>query len=197
MIQNEINEVIVKVKIEQDDLNKKIYYIYNIDESNINQNTIQSNLLQNIKVTINFNDSVIDNYKKYFIPAKEGLYKITIKFLAVITNCNYLFYKCDKITEIDLSNFNSKNMTKMTSMFNSCKKLNNLIFGNFNTGKVKSMEETFANCENIEKIDISFFKTENVKYMNLMFDNCKKLKEIIFPHELKCENVINLGGMFY
>ena len=40
-----------------------------------------------------------------------------------------MFYKCNSITNIDVSNFNTQNVTNMSGMFYKCKKLkkNNII----------------------------------------------------------------------
>ena len=37
---------------------------------------------------------------------------------------NYMFYECSSLTNIDLSNFNTNNVTDMEGMFFGCKKLN-------------------------------------------------------------------------
>ena len=37
-----------------------------------------------------------------------------------LKNCEYMFYECNKITEIDLSNFNTSNITSMLGIFSGC-----------------------------------------------------------------------------
>ncbi len=34
-----------------------------------------------------------------------------------IINCEYIFYECDKIIEIEFINFDTKNITKMSKIF--------------------------------------------------------------------------------
>ena len=40
-----------------------------------------------------------------------------------ITNCKSLFSKCTNIISLDLSNFNTANVTDMEDMFSECNKL--------------------------------------------------------------------------
>lgn len=195
---NDKNEIYVQIYNNNDNKNKKIYFIYNINESDISSEIFNPNKFKICGIIINFKnqEKLIENCN-YFIPEEIGIYNITLNFKEPITDCSYMFYNCEDILEIDLSNFNSNKVNNMASMFNSCKKLNKLTLGKFNTINVKSLEETFANCESLKIIDISSFDTKNVKFINLMFDNCKSLKQIIFPKDFNLENVINMGGLFY
>ena len=36
-----------------------------------------------------------------------------------------IFYKCNSLTNIDLSNFNTQNVTNMSGMFSKCESLKN------------------------------------------------------------------------
>ena len=51
---------------------------------------------------------------KYFIPKKEGIYKIKLKFNIYIKDCSFMFYNCYKIINIDLSSFNISNINNMS-----------------------------------------------------------------------------------
>ena len=49
---------------------------------------------------------------------------------------SYMFYKCSSLEEINLSKFNTKNVTNMSYMFGYCSSLKELNLSNFNTSKV-------------------------------------------------------------
>ena len=51
-----------------------------------------------------------------------------------------------KLLKLDLSNFNTENVTNMSTMFAFCSKLNNLDIKNFNTNTVIDMSFMFAGC---------------------------------------------------
>ena len=55
---------------------------------------------------------------KYFYKFKEkGKFKIEYSFKKNIKNLAYMFYGCCSLTNIDLSNFNTQNVTNMSFMF--------------------------------------------------------------------------------
>ena len=106
-----------------------------------------------------------------------------------------LFQGCSDITEIDLSNFDSSEITSMFRMFNGCKSLISLNLSNLNTSKVRIMGSMFSSCESIESLDLSEFDTSNVIYMYTMFNNCNKLKSLNLSN-FKTENVSHMHFMF-
>jgi len=159
------NEINISINIKNGDIGQQIYFMYNIEELNNNQEIAPPDKFKNCEIKIKLNDDIInDYYSYYFIPEKEGEYNITINFKELIIDCSYMFYKCEHITKIDLTKFNSSKVKNMGSMFKSCKKLNSLNLQNFITDNVFNMEEAFSNCENLSKIDISSFNTKNVKF---------------------------------
>ena len=53
---------------------------------------------------------------------KDGIYEFQIMFNNLHTNMCGFFEKCSNIISVDLSNFNSENVTDTTCMFNDCNK---------------------------------------------------------------------------
>ena len=53
-----------------------------------------------------------------------------------IDDCYYMFRKCENITEMDLSNFDTSIVTDMTSMFACYYQLSSLNLSHFNTSSV-------------------------------------------------------------
>lgn len=64
-------------------------------------------------------------------------------------------------------------------MFGRCESLTKLDLSNFDTSKVTNMGGMFEQCTNLIKLDISSFDTSNVTDMIHMFRNCKNLSEIL------------------
>ena len=48
-----------------------------------------------------------------------------------------MFCNCSSLTSLNLSNFNTKNVTNMSSMFSECSSLTSLNLSNFNTNNFK------------------------------------------------------------
>ena len=55
-----------------------------------------------------------------------------------------MFEGCSSLKELNLSNFNTNNVTNMAIMFSSCWSLNELDISNFNTNNVIDMSEMFS-----------------------------------------------------
>ena len=62
-------------------------------------------------------------YQKFFVPKKEGIYKIKIIIKINLTDCNYMFAYCSCITSIDLSSFNTSELIYMSNIFLECSNL--------------------------------------------------------------------------
>lgn len=90
----------------------------------------------------------------------------------------YLFSSCQSLESLDLSGFNTENVTSMESMFSQCSSLRSLDLSSFNTSKVIGMNLMFFNCTNLESIDLSSFDTENLQKMANMFYSCTKLETL-------------------
>ena len=53
---------------------------------------------------------------------KDGKYLFKIVFNNIINNMNGFFEKCPNIISLDLSNFNTENVTDMRLIFSNCHK---------------------------------------------------------------------------
>lgn len=75
-----------------------------------------------------------------------------------VTDMGYMFYGCyNNLTSLDLSSFDTRNVTNMSNMFNDCRKLRSLNLSSFNTEKVRDMECMFMNIRYINALDLSGF----------------------------------------
>ena len=95
-----------------------------------------------------------------------------------VTNTVCMFYGCENLTSLDLSNFNTQKVTEMFYMFKDCKKLNSLNISNFNTQNVTDMALMFSKCEKLTSLDLSNFNTQNVTDASYMFNGCTELTTI-------------------
>ena len=81
---------------------------------------------------------------------------------------NYMFYECSSLTNLDVSNFKTNQVTDMSFMFRDCSSLTNLDLSSFDTGQVTTMRSMFNGCSNLIKLDLSNFDTSqstNMYYM--------------------------------
>ena len=90
---------------------------------------------------------------------------------------NCMFQECNVLEYLDLSDFDTSNVTNMSWMFNKCNKLKEIKgINKFITNKVTNMQQMFNECYELEYLDLSKFDTSNVTDMRWMFDQCNKLK---------------------
>lgn len=89
-----------------------------------------------------------------------------------------MFYGCQKLSSLDLSKFNTKEVKHMNSMFESCSALSSLDLSNFNTANVESMSGMFAGCQKLSSLTLSNFNTANVEFMDNMFNGCSVLTSL-------------------
>ena len=67
---------------------------------------------------------------------------------------SWMFYDCNSLISLDLSNFNTQNVTNMRRMFCECNSLISLDLSNFNTQNVTNMYNIFYDCNSIKKENI-------------------------------------------
>ena len=183
---NKKNEIKLILNIEKDDINKDIYFL---DKTNNHLKEFNSS---NVDFYIN---DVKYIYQKNFRPEYVGIYSIKIKLKFNIKDCSYMFYNCKNLIYIDLSSFETKNVTNMEYMFSGCSNLTDIDLSSFNTKTVINMNCMFSDCNNLANIDLSNFDTINVKYMEKMFSCCDKLSDVDLS-SLNIKNVINMNYLF-
>ena len=109
----------------------------------------------------------------------------------------YLFGFCSSLKKIDLSCFDTSNVTDMSFMFAECKKLETIVFSNkFLTSNVETMASMFSSCESLTSLDLSSFDTSNVTDMHHMFILDYSLTTIFVGDGFDTSNVTNSDNMF-
>ena len=181
------NEIMLTLEINEDDIGEKIYFLDNYHNHEHLKEMNQSNTKINIEGI---------NYEKFFVPKRKGIYNIKIVLNLLMTDCSYMFYRCCKIKSINLSKFNTKNVTNMSSMFCECDNLEIINLSSFNTEKVINMRNMFYNCNKLRNIDLSNFNTKNVTNISHMFYGCYNLQTLDLT-SFNTENVTNMSYMFY
>ena len=88
---------------------------------------------------------------------------------------SYMFYYMQWLTWLDVSRWNTSNVTSMRSMFNQCSNLKWLDVSRWNTSNVTNMRCMFQNCSSLTWLEISNWNTSSVTDMSYLFNECSSL----------------------
>ena len=116
---------------------------------------------------------------------------------ANVTSMCDMFGMCSSLTSLDVTHFNTEKVTNMNSMFENCSSLTSLDVTNFNTAEVTGMYNMFSNCVALTSLYLTNFNTENVTDMGNMFFGCSSLTTIYASSKFVTPQVSNSSGMFY
>ena len=131
--------------------------------------------------------------KYYKVESITGLDKLD---MSAVTDIKCMFMYCQELRSLNLSSFNTSNVTNMGSMFFNCYNLTEIIgIENFNTSSVTDMSGMFSGCSGLTALDVTSFNTSSVTDMSDMFFNCENLTTLDFTNFIT-SNVINMHQMF-
>ena len=192
-----VNYIEAEIYIKAKDINEEKRIINSADEA---KDEIESDDYEYIneediklcKIEINGKEIPFSYFYQF---NKKGKYIIKYTFPKLLTNIDSLFYNCDSLRNIDLSHFNTQNVTDMNYMFYGCYSLRNIDFSNCNTQNATNMCGMFLECRSLKNINLSHFNTQNVTNMSCMFCECNSLKNINLSN-FNTKNVTNMRCMF-
>lgn len=96
------------------------------------------------------------------------------------------FSYCSNLAKIEgLEYLNTKYVENMARMFMLCSKLSNIDLSTFDTSNVGDYQNMFVYCTGLKSVDISHFVTRKMWTMYHMFRNCTNLMDIKLPNDLK------------
>ena len=158
------NFIIAEFNIKENEINKDIRIINSFEEVKRKNKSFEDiedyykyenekEIKDNCKIKIN-NEIIPFSYFYKF--NNKGKYKIIYEFKDKLKKIDYMFYGCDSLMNIDLSNFNTQNANNMSYMFNGCNSLTNLDLSNFNKQNVTNMSWMFSECNKITNINNIF-----------------------------------------
>ena len=187
---NDVNIILIEVKVKKDDVNKNIFFLCKEDKSTEYREALNN---YNTELFINFQKC---KFSHFFKPEEEGIYLIELRIKTELYNLDYFFYYCRNIIGIDLCKFHTEHVSTMKKMFYYCLNLEYINIGSsFKTSKVTDMGYMFYGCHSIREIELFYFDTSNVENMQFMFCDCYKL-ETIDLRFLKTQKVTNIECMF-
>ena len=145
---------------------------------------------------IYLNGNLTNTSEPYIILTEKGTKTIILEWENKLNSTNNMFLDCINIIEIDLSQFDSSSVTRMSAMFKNCHSLTSIDFSNFDTSSLMAIGSMFYNCYNLISLDLSNFNTNNLVYSNQVFYNCRNLVSLDLSN-FETTKVITFGDIFY
>ena len=150
------------------------------------------------KVYLNEDSSRMFYYNSIIFPADKMKDILDIDLsnfdTSNVTDMSTMFYGMSNLTSLNLSNFDTSRVTDMSSMFTFMYNLTTLNLSNFDTSKVTDMHDMFQGLK-LTSLDLSNFDTSNVTDMNTMFANMPNLITLDLSN-FDTSQVTDMGYMF-
>ena len=184
-------------KLTSDELNRNLSAWKLSGDLNIREAFRDCHSLERIDMSVFRNCNITDS-SSVFSTCKK------LKTIANIGNLNiskadgmsYLFYECNALTQLDLSNWDTSNIQYMIATFDGCNNLTELNCSTWNTGKVYNMQLAFYNCNSLETIPVRDWNTKSLMYMDKAFGNCTSLVNLDVS-KWDTSKVVELTSVFY
>lgn len=91
-----------------------------------------------------------------------------------VTDMSYMFYPCQSLTAINLSNFDTAHVTNVSGAFYQCTKLTYIDLTNCDTSHATNMNYMFYECNELATVK-GVIDMKSCEFYNYMFRNCYKL----------------------
>ena len=119
--------------------------------------------------------------------------KVTAK---EVKSTDYWFSYCEELISVDMSEFDTSNVTDMSGMFFGCSSLTSLDLDGLDTSNVTHMVDIFHGCSSLISVDMSGMNASRVKNMFQMFSGCSSLINVNL-NDIDTSSVTSMSNMFF
>lgn len=141
---------------------------------------------------------MVSNFSYLFSDCKKlrNLVKGEQFYATIAHDLTNMFYNCQLLKSIDLSNFDMQYLVYFGSVFEGCISLEEIKFGdNMQSEFLQHLEKAFKGCKSLKSVDLSHFETPIVREMQEMFSGCESLETVILP-KVDTKMVVDMTEMF-
>lgn len=182
------HNIVFHFKDKLESLDHLFFYIDNlieIDFSQLETENIKSfayvlNVCRNL-TKVNFDNktpNLID--MRYMFAGSINIQTLNIKLnTSNVKSMNRMFYYVEKLTSLDISNFEFDDLINAESMFAFCEDLKIIQLNEkARTDNLKVMDKMFKGCTSLQYINISNFDLSNVLTLDELFYGCNNLESL-------------------
>ena len=106
-----------------------------------------------------------------------------------------MFSKCTKLSALDATGFQAKNVEDFVDMFSDCHELSVLDVSKWQMGRAINMHGMFRNCWKLESLDVSKWDVSKCTNFSEMFAGCRRVRGLDFT-AWDTSKAKAMGGMF-
>lgn len=106
-----------------------------------------------------------------------------------------MFSKCTKLSALDATGFQAKNVEDFVDMFSDCHELTVLDVSKWQMGRAINMRGMFRNCWKLESLDVSKWDVSKCTNFSEMFAGCRRVRGLDFT-AWDTSKAKAMGGMF-
>jgi surface protein len=116
----------------------------------------------------------------YFNNTNDGtkIIKVLTHTLDLGQRLDNVFYGCSNLTELNVSNWDTSNVTNFNLFANGCTNLQSLDVSNWDTSNVTNFPGFALGCTNLQSLDVSNWDTSNVTNFTGFANNCTNLQSL-------------------
>ena len=167
------------------------------DASCMFQNFQQMTEIENLPA---LNTSKVKTMKKMFSMDTTAVDRLSALDLSGfdtsnVTDMDSMFFSARFLVNLDLSGFDVGNVTDFTSFVSRCLKLESVTFGEFNSKSARTMRYMFNQCAKLTTLDLSGFDTSSLEDMGYMFKQMTSLESINLTG-FNTEKVTDMDNLF-
>ena len=183
--------------------NKKIKTLSGIENPNPTTSNTSILAIQRSDSLPSESDNYVDvadnsSDKPIYVWFKDGVIYIYCENDKIYLNedSSYLFASLDSISQLDISYFDTSNVTNMLGMFSHMISLTSLDISNLDTSNATNMDSMFSYLTSLLSLDISNLDTSNANSIRNLFYGDSKITSIDVSN-LDTSNVTSMSGMFW
>ena len=164
---------------------------YIIEKILINKNSKLNKI--KVETLIQLKSIILERYHN-----NNSFIDLTDLDISELDDLSGVFARLNKVEVVDISGWDTSNVTTMENMFCFCDKLKNIIgIENLDVSKLKNANSMFYMCENLVELDLTNWNTTSLENMSFMFYNCSNLKIIKNIENWQLPNIKSVRQMFY
>ena len=122
---------------------------------------------------------------------------LTDIYISELDDLTSIFYGLYEMEIVDISGWDTSNVTTMAYMFNQCSKLKKIIgIENLDVSKLENANNMFFCCKKLVELDLTKCNPVSLQYTRQMFYKCSNLKIIKNIENWQLPNIKDVSYMF-